>query len=112
MEQELLRLKQEAEEALGQSADAIQLEAFRVKYLGRKGGLLTGVLRQLGKAASEDRPRLGQLANDVKQAVEVRFEEIKDQLTYPQSRDPLTVQLITVCRDDIFRSASCIRSPR
>jgi phenylalanyl-tRNA synthetase alpha chain len=38
MEQELLRLKQEAEEALAQVADAVQLEAFRVKYLGRKGG--------------------------------------------------------------------------
>ena len=81
MEQELLRLKQEAEEALRLVSDAIQLEAFRVKYLGRKGGLLTGILRQLGKAAIEDRPRLGQLANDVKQAVEVRFEEIKDQLS-------------------------------
>jgi phenylalanyl-tRNA synthetase alpha chain len=80
MENELLRLKQEAEEALGQIADPVQLEAFRVKYLGRKGGLLTGVLRQLGKVAAEDRPRLGQLANDIKLSVEGRLEQIKEQL--------------------------------
>lgn len=78
MENELLRLKQEAEEALGGVQDLAQLEVFRVKYLGRKGGLLTGVLRQLGTVAAEDRPRLGQLANDIKQAVEARFEEIKE----------------------------------
>ncbi|WP_028319497.1 phenylalanine--tRNA ligase subunit alpha [Desulfobulbus elongatus] len=81
MEQELLRLKQEAEEALAQVAGADQLEAFRVRFLGRKGGVLTGVLRQLGKVAAEDRPRLGQLANDIKQEIETRFEEKKAQLT-------------------------------
>lgn len=80
MEQELLRLKQEAEEALAQVAGADQLEAFRVKYLGRKGGLLTGILRQLGKVAAEDRPRLGQMANDVKQGIETRFDEKKELL--------------------------------
>ena len=80
MENELLRLKQEAEEALGGVQNPAQLEAFRVKYLGRKGGLLTGVLRQLGAVAAEDRPRLGQLANDIKQAVEGQFDEKKESL--------------------------------
>lgn len=85
MEQELIRLKQEAEDALGQVTNAEQLEAFRVKYLGRKGGLLTGIMRQLGKVDAADRPRLGQLANDVKQSVEARFDEKKDRLsaTFP-----------------------------
>jgi phenylalanyl-tRNA synthetase alpha chain len=81
MEQELLRLKQEAEKTLVQVASAEQLEDFRVKYLGRKGGLLTGILRQLGKVAAEDRPRLGQLANDVKQGIEILFDEKKVQVS-------------------------------
>jgi phenylalanyl-tRNA synthetase alpha chain len=80
MEQELLRLKQEAEEALNHVADSVQLEAFRVKYLGRKGGLLTGIMRQLGQVAAEDRPKIGQLANEVKQGIESRFDEKKDLL--------------------------------
>ncbi|WP_303722490.1 phenylalanine--tRNA ligase subunit alpha [Malonomonas rubra] len=80
MENELLRLKQEAGEALENVKDAAALEAFRIQFLGRKGGLLTGVMRQLKSVAAEERPRLGQLANDIKQAVEQRFEEIKAQL--------------------------------
>ncbi|MCL1979951.1 MAG: phenylalanine--tRNA ligase subunit alpha [Proteobacteria bacterium] len=80
MERELLELKQEAEEALAQVTGADQLEAFRVKFLGRKGGLLTGILRQLGQAAPEDRPRLGQLANDIKLGLESSVDEKKAQL--------------------------------
>lgn len=80
MEQELIRLRLEAEQALAQVADSEQLEAFRVKYLGRKGGSLTGILRQLGSVASEDRPRLGQLANEVKQEIEAKFEARKQEL--------------------------------
>ncbi|MGD9947766.1 MAG: phenylalanine--tRNA ligase subunit alpha [Desulfobulbus sp.] len=80
MENELLRLKQEAGEVLEKIKDVASLEAFRIQFLGRKGGLLTGAMRQLKSVAAEDRPRLGQLANDIKQAVEERFEEIKGQL--------------------------------
>ena len=80
MESELLRLKQEAGEALEKVKDAASLEAFRIQFLGRKGGLLTGVMRQLKSVAAEERPRLGQMANDIKQAVEQRLEEIKEQL--------------------------------
>ncbi|MBM9536237.1 phenylalanine--tRNA ligase subunit alpha [Desulfobulbus alkaliphilus] len=80
MESELLKLQAEAEESLQQITDVTQLEAFRVKYLGRKGGLLTGIMRQLKTVPAEDRPRLGQLANEVKQAVENAFEKQKEQL--------------------------------
>ena len=77
MEQELHRLQQEAASSLAQIDDPAQLEAFRVRYLGRKGGLLTGIMRQLGSAAAADRPRLGQLANEIKQGIELQFEEKK-----------------------------------
>ena len=77
MEQELHRLQQEAASSLAQIDDPAQLEAFRVRCLGRKGGLLTGIMRQLGSAAAADRPRLGQLANEIKQEIERQFEEKK-----------------------------------
>ena len=81
MEQELHRLQQEAASSLAQIDDPAQLEAFRVRYLGRKGGLLTGIMRQLGSAAAADRPRLGQLANEIKQEIERQFEEKKARIT-------------------------------
>ncbi len=71
MEEDLLRLKEEAVAALAASGKD-ELEPFRVKYLGRKG-LFTSVMRQLGQASAEDRPRLGKLANDIKQELELSF---------------------------------------
>ena len=65
MENELQRLKAEAEQALHAIKGKADLEEFRVKFLGRKG-LLSSSMKQLGKVPKEDRPRLGQLANSIK----------------------------------------------
>ncbi|MCK5405739.1 MAG: phenylalanine--tRNA ligase subunit alpha, partial [Desulfobulbaceae bacterium] len=50
------------------------LDTFRVQYLGRKGQFTT-LMRQLGGVSPEDRPRLGKLANTIKQDVEKAFAE-------------------------------------
>ena len=81
MENELQRLKAEAEEALQGIGDKAALEEFRVKFLGRKG-LLSSTMKQLGKVAKEDRPRLGQLANTIKKSVETLFQDKKEALDY------------------------------
>lgn len=72
MEEKLRRLQQEAEAELEQITERDGIEPFRVKYLGRKG-LLSTVMRQLGKVPKEDRPRLGQRANEIKKHVEECF---------------------------------------
>ena len=72
MEDEIFRLKAEADATLCAISQAGELEPFRVKYLGRKGGF-TLVMRQLGKAPAEDRPRLGKLANEIKQQLEEAY---------------------------------------
>ncbi|HBI14180.1 MAG TPA: phenylalanine--tRNA ligase subunit alpha [Desulfobulbaceae bacterium] len=81
MDVELKRLEQEAESALAALSRAEDLEPFRVRYLGRKG-LLSTVMRQLGQVSPEERPRLGQLANQIKQGIEQRFEEKKAALDF------------------------------
>ncbi len=77
MEQGLQSLKTEATESLHQLDAAGQLEEFRVRYLGRKGQFST-IMKQLGTVSTEDRPRLGQLANNIKKEIEVLFEEKKN----------------------------------
>ena len=72
MEQELLQLQAEAETKLSTLENQNDLEELRVRYLGRKG-LFTGLLRQLGQASAEDRPRLGKLANEIKEDLEKKF---------------------------------------
>lgn len=74
MEEELLQLKNEALARLGEITLPVELEEFRVKYLGRKG-LFSGLMKQLGKVDPSDRPRLGQLANSVKAEIESAFTE-------------------------------------
>lgn len=81
MEQDLFRLKEEAVQALQDISAASELEPFRVKYLGRKGGALTGIMRRLTQVPKEERPRLGQLANTVKKEVTSLFEQKKKQLS-------------------------------
>ncbi len=72
MEEELLRLRDEALGKLAALASGKELEQLRILYLGRKG-LITGLMRGLGQVAVDDRPRIGMLANTVKQELEESF---------------------------------------
>ena len=62
-------------EALGQleAADA-DIEQIKIKYLGKKGEL-TAVLRGMGALSAEERPIVGQLANEVRAAIEAAIAE-------------------------------------
>jgi len=74
MEHELQTIENEAKEQLAQLSNNEQLELFRIRFLGRKGQFST-VMRQLSGVAEEDRPRLGQLANRIKNDIEKLFKE-------------------------------------
>ena len=80
MEQDLLHLQTEADSELSALDNPNDLEELRIKYLGRKG-LFTGLLRNLGQVPSEDRPRLGKLANQIKEDLEKKFTERQASLT-------------------------------
>jgi len=66
-----------------QDADAIknkeELEAFRIKYLGKKG-LVPQIYASLSIASSEQRPLIGKGANDLKNYVSTLFEEKQNHL--------------------------------
>lgn len=55
--------------AIAAAADLKELEGVRLSFLGKKGQL-TDVLRQMGTIAPEERPRLGKVANEVRDALE------------------------------------------
>ena len=79
MEEELQRLRAEAEAALARITDPEELEPFRVEYLGRKGRF-TALMRSLGQVSPEERPRLGKLANESRAALEAAFNARRDEL--------------------------------
>ena len=79
MKQQLEAIRKAALEAIADAAKAENLEALRVRYLGKKGEL-TAVLKQMGKLSAEERPVIGQLANEVRakleESVETRAKEL------------------------------------
>lgn len=64
----------------GQSA--AELDSLRVQYLGKKGEL-TAVLKMMGKLSAEERPAMGQMANEVRSALEAAIEAASGKLEAP-----------------------------
>ena len=60
------KLQQQALAEIEHAQDLMALDNIRVNYLGKKG-LLTGLLKQLGQLAPEERPEAGQVINQAKQ---------------------------------------------
>jgi len=81
MEEELYRLQAEILANLSTLKRQEDLESLRVKYLGRKGQL-TGLLRKLGQLSSEERPRLGKLANQIKLELDKKFSDKTKELDF------------------------------
>ncbi|MCM0758096.1 phenylalanine--tRNA ligase subunit alpha [Sporomusa sphaeroides DSM 2875] len=69
MEQELNSLRETALNELSEVTAKEALNDLKVKYLGKKG-LLTGMLRGLGALSPEERPRVGQVVNDIRNELE------------------------------------------
>ena len=79
MKEQLAKIRAEALAAFDAAKDSAQLDALRVQYLGKKGEL-TGVLKMMGKLSAEERPAMGQLANEVRAALEAAIEETSKKL--------------------------------
>ena len=79
MKQQLEAIRASAMEAILGTEKAEDLEALRVKYLGKKGEL-TAVLKQMGKLSAEERPVIGQLANEVRAKLESAIENRAEQI--------------------------------
>ena len=77
MREKLASIKQQAMAQI--SAPDADLEQIRIQYLGKKGEL-TAVLRGMGALSAEERPLIGQLANEVRATIEAALEERATQM--------------------------------
>ena len=74
MKEQLETIRAQALAAFAAAPDRAALEELRVKYLGKKGEL-TNLLKMMGKLSPEERPVVGQLANEVREALAAALEE-------------------------------------
>ena len=83
MKQQLEEIRESAKSQLSKAASLAELDTLRVKYLGKKGEL-TAILNQMGKLSAEERPIIGQLANEIRADLEASIaesvEDIKQKL--------------------------------
>jgi phenylalanyl-tRNA synthetase alpha chain len=80
MKQLMQGLRESSIKAILECDSSEHLEALRVKYLGKKGEL-TAVLRQMGSLSAEERPAMGQLANQLRSDIEAAIDERKQELS-------------------------------
>ena len=79
MKERLAKIRAEALSAFEGVKDPAALDELRVRYLGKKGEL-TAVLKQMGKLSAEERPAMGQMANEVRSALEGALEAASQKL--------------------------------
>lgn len=95
MKEQLEAIRKSALDAVVETRTAADLEAVRVRYLGKKGEL-TAVLKQMGKLSPEERPVMGQLANDVRAALEAAIESRSDALAQEAMAARLKAETVDV----------------
>ncbi len=73
-------IRQEAVAALSEARDQAAVEALKVHYLGRKG-VIPGLFREMGGLPPQQRPRVGQTANQCKNQVQAAVDEALARVT-------------------------------
>jgi len=102
LESKLTALKEEATQAIASVDTLEQLEQLRVSYLGKKGQL-SQVLRGMGKLSPEERPVIGALANEVKEALQENLEQKRQELQAAQIQAQLEAETLDVTMPGIYR---------
>ena len=100
---QLQSLAELATNSVGAVQTPEELEQLRVEYLGKKGSL-SQILGLMGKLAAEERPQVGAIANQVKQALQTQLEERKISIQQSVIAKRLELERLDVTMPGILRS--------
>ena len=104
MENQLREIRERALARLQEAQDTASLEQLRVSVLGKKGEL-TGILRGMGKLPAEERPKMGQMVNETRAAIEEALEARAAVLREKEKEERLRREAIDVTMPVRERSA-------
>jgi phenylalanyl-tRNA synthetase alpha chain len=74
---ELAQIEESALAAIASATNSQEVEEVRLNVLGQKGRL-TAMLKSLGQLDASERPRIGQMVNDIKKRVQSKLDERKE----------------------------------
>ena len=95
MKELMQELRENALRAIIGADSMDSLEALRVKYLGKKGEL-TAILKQMGKLSADERPVMGQLANQIRSEIEQTISSTKEKLEAAALEKKLELEAVDV----------------
>ena len=107
MEHKLKEIKERVLAELKEASHSHKLEQIRVGVLGKKGEL-TGLLRGMGQLPPEERPRMGQLVNDVRKVLEEELEKKSAELKEREKNARLEAEAVDVTLPGPERSAGSL----
>ena len=95
MKEQLSAILTDAKNQVASSQNETEIEAIRVKYLGKKGEL-TAILKQMGSLSPEERPKMGALVNEAKQELEELISVKKNELKSAEQQKKLAEETIDI----------------
>ena len=95
MKERLQEIRERALEQINSTDSLEKLNEVRVSILGKKGEL-TEVLKGMKDVAPEDRPKVGQMVNETRAAIEEKMEEVKNNLAAKAREAKLKAEVIDV----------------
>ena len=95
MKDQLLKLKEAALEDIKATSAINELDSIKVKYSGKKGEL-TKLLKGMGKLSQEERPVVGKIANEVREAIEEGINQKRAELKKIEQDAKLASEVIDV----------------
>lgn len=95
MKEQLYTILENAKQELQSISAADEIEALRIKYLGKKGEL-TAILRQMGSLSAEERPAVGQVANEVRGHIEEALDGMRAELSARALKEKLEAERLDV----------------
>ena len=95
MKEQLKLIQEKAIIAFENAKELKELDDLKVKFLGKKGEL-TSILKSMGKLTAEERPIIGQIANDVRSTIEEKLNDVKKILSEKAQEHKLKSETIDV----------------
>ncbi|MBU0581233.1 MAG: phenylalanine--tRNA ligase subunit alpha [Candidatus Margulisbacteria bacterium] len=95
MEEKLELLAEEANSLLNKAKTSQEVEDVRVSLLGKKGKL-TEILKGISQLNPEERPKIGQLTNDIKVIITQKIEDRKVELVNQEEKKKIFKETIDI----------------
>jgi phenylalanyl-tRNA synthetase alpha chain len=106
IKESLHNIRQAFDEQLKSVQSSAEAEALRVRFSGKKGEL-TAVLRGMGSLSPEERPIVGQMANDVRNHIEDSLAATLSEISRKENASNLALQTIDISLPGITHSVGC-----